>query len=275
MHALANFAFEGSLVRVIEVGGEPALVAKDVSDSLGYVWNGAARIEHVPKEWRGVTSVVSPSGAQQMLHLTEQGLYFFLARSDKPKAIPLQKWVAGEVLPSLRRHGAYSLRGGVHDTPVYRLPQSYPEALRALAEEHEAHSQTKLVAHEQWAMLEAQAPVVASHKRLMAANGSFGIRECAKQLKVENHAEFMAFLEVDVMYRSGKRGRLIARKVHEDAKRLEVCSGVTDGGKAWAQSRFTAKGLAWIAGRWGEYQLDSVAYRVRYSKAKLANQEAA
>ena len=38
----------------------------------------------------------------------EQGLYFFLARSDKPMALPFQKWLAGDVLPSIRRHGLYA-----------------------------------------------------------------------------------------------------------------------------------------------------------------------
>ena len=48
-------------------------------------------------------------GEQDMLILTEQGLYFFLCRSDKPTARPFQKWLAGEVLPSIRRTGSYSL----------------------------------------------------------------------------------------------------------------------------------------------------------------------
>ena len=87
--------------------GEPLFVAKDVALALGYEWNGTARIVHVPAEWRGVTSVVTPSGTQEMVVLTEQGLYFFLGRSDKPKALPFQKWLAGEVLPAIRKHGGY------------------------------------------------------------------------------------------------------------------------------------------------------------------------
>lgn len=82
-------------------------MAKDVALALGYEWNGNARIAHVPAEWRGVTSVVTPSGTQEMVVLTEQGLYFFLGRSDKPKALPFQKWLAGEVLPAIRKHGGY------------------------------------------------------------------------------------------------------------------------------------------------------------------------
>lgn len=96
-------------VRVIENAGELFFVAKDVAEALGYTWNGAPRIAHVPEEWRGVTSVVTPSGEQEMLTLSEQGLYFFLARSDKPKALPYQKWIAGDVMPSLRKTGSYSV----------------------------------------------------------------------------------------------------------------------------------------------------------------------
>lgn len=44
-----------------------------------------------------------------MLTLSEPGLYFFLGRSDKPKALPFQKWLAGDVLPSLRKSGRYEL----------------------------------------------------------------------------------------------------------------------------------------------------------------------
>ncbi|MDR1510041.1 MAG: phage antirepressor KilAC domain-containing protein, partial [Synergistaceae bacterium] len=64
-------------------------------------------IKHVPEEWRGVLSVYTPSSNQEMWALTEQGLYFYLARSDKPKALAFQKHIAGEILPSIRKHGAY------------------------------------------------------------------------------------------------------------------------------------------------------------------------
>lgn len=101
------FRFDDKDIRVIRTGDELWVVAKDVAEALGYSWNGMQRIAHVPEEWRGVTSVVTPSGAQDMAVLSEQGLYFFLARSDKPKAIPFQKWLAGEVLPAIRRTGRY------------------------------------------------------------------------------------------------------------------------------------------------------------------------
>lgn len=53
-----------------------------------------------------------------MLTLTEQGLYFFLGRSDKQKALPFQKWIAGVVLPSIRRTGAYVHSGASLPVPA-------------------------------------------------------------------------------------------------------------------------------------------------------------
>ena len=103
--------------------GELVIVAKDVAEALGYAdssletigrlfqnvpaeWKGRKRIP-VPEEWKMVRSVLTTFGTKDTICLTEQGLYFFLGRSDKPAALPFQKWLAGEVLPSIRKHGAY------------------------------------------------------------------------------------------------------------------------------------------------------------------------
>ena len=95
-------------VRVFEdSNSELWFVAKDIATALDYTWSGS-RISHVPDEWKGMTTVVTPGGKQELVMLSEQGLYFFLARSDKPKALPFQKWLAGEVLPAIRKHGMYA-----------------------------------------------------------------------------------------------------------------------------------------------------------------------
>lgn len=101
------FNFKNHSVRQVTLNGEPGFVAKDVAEALGYKWAGIRSVQHVPSEWRGVESVSTPSGNQDMHILTEQGLYFFLGRSDKQAAIPFQKWLAGDVLPAIRKTGAY------------------------------------------------------------------------------------------------------------------------------------------------------------------------
>jgi anti-repressor protein len=96
-------------IRMVDNNGDLRFVAKDVAAALEYAeGSNAARVfAHIPDEWKGVNPIHTPGGEQETLTLSEQGLYFFLARSDKPKALPFQKWLAGDVLPTIRRHGAY------------------------------------------------------------------------------------------------------------------------------------------------------------------------
>jgi prophage antirepressor-like protein len=109
--ALQSLSFEEHPVRIVlDDSGEPRWVAKDVAEALGYSWKGIATIEHVPAKWRGVYSVQTPSGMQEMLCFSEQGLYWFLGRSDKDAALPFQEWIAGDVIPSIRKTGQYAVK---------------------------------------------------------------------------------------------------------------------------------------------------------------------
>ena len=83
------------------------VVAKDVAQSLGYSEWRSNLMQSVPEIWKGAKRISTPGGEQEMLCLTEQGLYFFLGRSDKKAALPYQMWIAGEVVPSIRKHGIY------------------------------------------------------------------------------------------------------------------------------------------------------------------------
>jgi prophage antirepressor-like protein len=107
---LVNFSFQDRPLRVIEVGGEPWFVAKDVAGALGYIWQPNL-VSHVPDEWKGINPINTPGGKQDILCLSEPGLYFFLGRSDKPLALPYQKWIAGDVVPSIRKKGVYAVPG--------------------------------------------------------------------------------------------------------------------------------------------------------------------
>ena len=112
-HQLNTFRFGSNPIRVVPgPDGEPRWVAKDVAEALGYskASNPARLFTHIPEEWKGVNRIHTPSGDQEMVTLSEPGLFFFLNRSDKSAALPFQKWVAGEVLPSIRKTGSYTAR---------------------------------------------------------------------------------------------------------------------------------------------------------------------
>ena len=117
-----SFSFSPSFtVRVVTIDGEPWFVAKDVLFALDYSEssNPSRMVAHVPEEWRGVNPIHTPSGEQEMHVLSEQGLYFFLGRSDKPKALPFQKWLAGEVLPAIRKTGRYVAPAAQPEPPAH------------------------------------------------------------------------------------------------------------------------------------------------------------
>ncbi|AIC11366.1 BRO-N domain-containing protein [Xylella fastidiosa] len=120
--SIIPFDFHSHVVRVVMRDGNPWFVAKDVMDALDYAEtsNPARVTEHIPSEWKGVNPIHTLGGEQKLLCLAEPGLYFFLGRSDKPKALPFQKWLAGEVLPSIRKTGSYVSNDTVSLTTVRR-----------------------------------------------------------------------------------------------------------------------------------------------------------
>jgi len=107
MSSLTPFRFESFPIRVLSVDGAPWFVAKDVAEALEYSRFDSNLLLHVPEEWKGMNPIRTPGGEQELWCLSEPGLYFFVNRSDKPRALPFQKWVAGEVLPAIRQTGGY------------------------------------------------------------------------------------------------------------------------------------------------------------------------
>ena len=94
-----------------DADGTVWFVARDIAEALEYPENSIKQLNNlfgnVPDIWKGHKRIMTLGGNQDMTCLTEQGLYFFLGRSDKPKALPYQMWIAGDVVPSIRKHGVY------------------------------------------------------------------------------------------------------------------------------------------------------------------------
>ena len=84
--------------------GEPWFVAKDVLDVLALDKTALRKLDDDEK---GVDSIHTPGGEQQMTTVTEPGFYKLVMRSRKPEAKAFQRWVTHEVLPALRREGGY------------------------------------------------------------------------------------------------------------------------------------------------------------------------
>lgn len=108
---------------------------------------------------KGVDSINTPTngGEQQMLFVNEKNLYKVIMRSDKPQAEPFQDWVCGEVLPSIRKHGAYATTATIES--IIADPDNGIRLLQALKESNERaerERQERLAAQQQVEKLEAQ-----------------------------------------------------------------------------------------------------------------------
>jgi len=104
---IVPFQFEGvEEVRVVIKDGNPWFVAADLCAVLG-IKNVPDAVRNIPERDKGKGLTSTPGGPQAVLILSEPGMWRLVIRSDKPRAIQLQQWIAEEVIPSIRKSGAY------------------------------------------------------------------------------------------------------------------------------------------------------------------------
>lgn len=109
------FNFHGQQVRTVTINDEPYFVGKDVAMNLKYHQPADTIRNHVQPEDKGVYKLSTPGGEQKMTVINESGLYdlvFDASRQSKSQEVrenarKFRHWVTNEVLPSIRKHGAY------------------------------------------------------------------------------------------------------------------------------------------------------------------------
>ena len=95
-------------IRVMVKDGEPWFVGKDVAEVLGYSRARNAISVHVAEEDKKDALIQGPlGGAQTMTIINESGLYSLILSSKLPLAKEFKRWVTSEVLPQIRKTGAY------------------------------------------------------------------------------------------------------------------------------------------------------------------------
>lgn len=109
-------------IRGLKIEGEPWFVGKDIAEALGYADTAAALKKHVDDEDKKLfkaddlpTLKTSNYGAYL---INESGLYSLMLKSKLPGAKKFKRWVTSEVLPSIRKTGAYSMPGAGRAEPA-------------------------------------------------------------------------------------------------------------------------------------------------------------
>lgn len=174
MNDIQIFNYSGNEVRTIQKDGEPWFVLRDVCAVLGisHVKDTADRLEN---DEVGQTEVIDSIGRTQTTTIiNESGLYNVILRSDKPEAKPFRKWVTAEVLPSIRKHGAYMTENTLEN--MIASPEFGIKLLTALQEEREQRAKLE-------AKVESDAPKVLFADAVNASHTTILVGELAKLLK--------------------------------------------------------------------------------------------
>jgi prophage antirepressor-like protein len=125
-------------VRIIDIDGEPWFVAKDVSDALGYSNSRDALKKHVDIEDKQILqrsqNATFDIPTRGFAIINESGLYCLALSSKLPQAKKFRRWVTSEVIPSVRKHGAYATPDTLEK--MMGNPQFAEALIDALEEEH-------------------------------------------------------------------------------------------------------------------------------------------
>jgi prophage antirepressor-like protein len=110
-HRLTPFLYDGDItVRLIEEDGREKWVTADVCRALG-LKSAADAVRGLDDDEKGMATIHTLGGPQQMIVVYESGLYALILKSRKTEAQRFRKWFTSEVLPALRRHDVYTMPG--------------------------------------------------------------------------------------------------------------------------------------------------------------------
>lgn len=141
--------YESSEIQTVQVNGEPWFVLADVCKVLEL--STPARVaERLEKDEVSQTHTIDRMGREQKATIiNESGLYTVILRSDKPQAKPFRKWVTSEVLPSIRKHGSYSVQSQFADLSPQLQVLIQMETRQKQIEARQAEQATALAGLEQ------------------------------------------------------------------------------------------------------------------------------
>lgn len=171
---LQVFDFNGQQVRTVTIDDEPYFVGKDVAEILGYKRTADAIRSNVPDKFKGVGVLPTPGGKQKATVISEAGLYKLVFKSHAKNAERFTDWVASEVLPTIRKHGAYLTPDKIEEVLLN------PDTLIKLATELKKEREGRMLAEQK---IQQDRPKVVFADAVSASDTPILIGELAKILK--------------------------------------------------------------------------------------------
>lgn len=226
----------------------------DVCVSLG-LGNASQTKSRLKQE--GITTNDTPtrSGQQQMLFIDEPNLYRCIFQSRKQEAEAFQDWVFEEVLPSIRKHGAYATETTIDS--IIANPENGIKLLQALQKEREEKRQLEARAEQQQATIELQAneiktaaPKVQYVDNVLQSVNTYTVQQIAKELDTTANRLYAFLKEKRVMFRQSGIWMLTAKYNGKGYTKMRTHQFTRNDGSVGTSSYtvFTEKGRALIHG---------------------------
>lgn len=167
-----------SSVRGADINGEAFLLGSDVASALGYTNPQKAIRDHVDDEDKLAERIVLSGQNREAILINESGIYALVFSSKLPNAKRFKHWVTSEVLPTIRKHGAYATPATIES--IIADPDNGIKLLTALKEEQEKRKALE-------AENEAMKPKALFAEAVSASKSSILIGDLAKLIKQNGH----------------------------------------------------------------------------------------
>lgn len=231
MNKLQNFNFSGHDIRIVTIDNEPWFVVKDIASAIN-ASNGSSITKMVDDEDKGVNKVYTLGGNQDLATVNESGLYTILLRSNNPQAKPFRRWVTSDVLPTIRKHGAYMTDSKLEEALLN------PDTLINLATQlkHEREEKAQLRALNSNLAVENQImqPKAQYFDDLVERNLLTNFRDTAKMLKIKQTQFIDWLLDRKYIYRDKKSKLMPYAQYNETLFEIKESKGATS---AWKGSQ--------------------------------------
>ena len=196
-------------VRTIMIDGEPWFVGKDIALALGYCNTKDALSRHVDADDKGGARITTPSGEQEMTIINESGLYSLVMGSKLPTAKQFKHWITSEVIPSIRKYGAYLTPEKVEE--VLLNPDTLIKLATELKAEREARKNAELEAASAKQLIGELKPKADYTDRILSSKGTVPTTAIAKDYGMSAKAMNQKLHELRVIYRMGSQWFLYAK----------------------------------------------------------------
>lgn len=198
------FSFKGQQVRTVTINEEPYFVGRDIADILGYKKPENAIANHVDDEDK-TTTLIQGTGSNyksKTVVINESGLYSLILGSKLPQAKDFKHWVTSEVLPTIRKHGAYMTPAKIEEV------LTDPDTIIQLATQLKQEREGRLIAEQK---VNELTPKATYYDKVLSDKSLVTITQIAKDYGMSGRAMNRKLHELKVIYKQGQTWLLYAK----------------------------------------------------------------